>query len=255
MITIYDQFAHPFTKHLGEVAPGLKETYDTADPFPHCCVDGLISNELLDCVLQEFPDPTKETNWIPLETKGTSHKKLISKDAETLGPYTKYLISRLSEPSFLSFVEEVTGIQGLIPDPYLLGAGLHQTGSGGFLEMHADFYRSPKLQLFRRVNLLLYLNKDWKDEYRGALELWDKNLQKRAAYLPVWNRMLISNIAPQAYHGFPDPLLCPEDMTRKSLALWYYTSRMPKEMREEYELHKPDWIKRAQPAGDGHRAD
>ena len=251
MITIYDHFANPFMKELGEVSWRMKDGYGTADPFPHCCIDGLISSELLDCVLQEFPEVSKDKTWIPLEEEGRSHRKQITKNPETsLGPYTKYLISRLSGPSFLGFLEQVTGITGLMPDPYLQGAGLHQMGSGGFLEMHVDFHKSRKLNLYRRLNLLLYLNKDWKEEYRGHLELWDKNLQKRAEYLPIWNRMLICNIAPLAYHGFPHPIQCPEDMTRKALAIWYYTADLPEEVKQQYLLHKPNWINRELLTGD-----
>jgi len=256
MTTIYDRFENPFNQNLKELGASLKEGYRSADPFPHCCVDNLISDELLEEVLNEVPAPHKTKKWIALEEEGKSHMKLISKSAEkSLGPHTKYLVNCLSSPSFLAFLEELTGIDGLIPDPYLWAAGLHQIGSGGFLEIHADFYKYKKLNLYRRLNLLLYLNKDWQEDYHGHLELWDKNMQKRAAYLPIWNRTLISIIAPHAYHGFPHPIQCPEDMTRKSLAIWYYTSALPEEVLEEYQRHVPNWIKRdhgndSPPAGD-----
>jgi len=243
METLYEQFSDPFKEDLDAVLANKKEAYRAADPFPHCCIDNLIADELLEKVIKEFPRPDSK-RWKLLESEGTSHRKLITKNAEKLGPYTKHLVGRLSSPYFLQFMEELTGIEGLIPDPYLDAAGLHQIQSGGFLEVHVDFYRHKKLKLYRRLNLLLYMNKDWKEEYGGHLELWNKDLQKRAEYLPIWNRMLVSIIAPHAYHGFPNPIQCPEDTTRKSLAIWYYTSDLPDEVKKEYELHKPDWIKR-----------
>ena len=44
------------------------------------------------------------------------------------------------------------------------------------LKIHSDFYLHQYLKIDRRLNLLLYLNDDWKDEYGGHLELWDKTM-------------------------------------------------------------------------------
>lgn len=244
MVNAFKKFENPM-KDLVEVCHHKKESYRTAEPFPHCCIDNLISDELLDEVLKEFPTPD-EIEWMRLETHQTSHNKLISTDVDKqLGPDTKYLIHCLSSPTFLSFLEELTGIKGLIPDPYLYAGGLHQIESGGYLEIHSDFHWNAKLRLYRRINLILYLNKDWKEDYRGHLELWDEKMQKCVKYLPTWNRIVISNIMAKAYHGFPEPIQCPQDMTRKSLAIWYYTSELPLNAKVEYELYRPDWISRS----------
>ncbi|TYO60757.1 2OG-Fe(II) oxygenase, partial [Bradyrhizobium hipponense] len=132
----------------------------------------------------------------------------------------------------LGFLERLTGIEGLIPDPYLLGGGLHMIPRGGRLAIHADFNIHKKLRLDRRLNLLLYLNYDWKEEWGGALELWDKDVKtKERAYLPIANRMVVFSTTDTAYHGHPDPLRSPKGKYRRSIALYYYTNGRPEDER------------------------
>ena len=130
------------------------------------------------------------------------------------------------------FLERLSGIEGLIADPHLDGGGLHQIERGGRLAVHADFSRNWKLQLERRLNLLVYLNEDWDESYGGHLELWDRSMTRAdQRILPVFNRCVIFSTDSTSYHGHPDPLTCPEDRTRKSLALYYYTVERPREKR------------------------
>ena len=130
--------------------------------------------------------------------------------------------------AFTKFLENLTGIEGLIPDPHFRGGGLHQVERGGYLDIHCDFNVYEKLNLDRRLNVLIYLNKDWKKEYGGDLELWDKNMTKAVARIsPIFNRFVVFATDDYSYHGHPDPLKCPEDKTRKSLALYYYTNGRP----------------------------
>ena len=215
------------TSELLESFRSKGQSYQTAEPFPHIVFDKLISEELLEKVLQEFPSPN-DIEWRKLEAEKYSHKKLISSDFDLeAGIYTKRLVQSLTSSLFLRSLEELTGIQGLIPDPHLYAAGLHQYETGGFLEIHTDFNYHHGMNLFRRINLILYLNKDWKKEYNGSLILSDRSGQKSVEVFAGWNQMVIANIQPDAYHGFPTPIDCPDDMTRKSLALWYYTTEIP----------------------------
>ena len=99
---------------------------------------------------------------------------------------------------------------------------------GGRLGIHADFNRHPRFDLDRRLNLLVYLNKDWREEYGGHLELWNRGMTHcEVKILPVFNRVVLFSTTDFTYHGHPDPLACPEGMTRKSLALYYYTNGRP----------------------------
>jgi Rps23 Pro-64 3,4-dihydroxylase Tpa1-like proline 4-hydroxylase len=130
----------------------------------------------------------------------------------------------------------LTGIQDLISDPFYRGGGLHNILPGGKLGVHADFNKHQKYDLDRRLNLLLYLNKDWKEEYGGHIELWDKNMQKCVKrVLPIFNRVVIFTTTDHSFHGHPDPLNCPNPMSRKSLALYYYTHGRPEE--DESQTH------------------
>jgi len=124
----------------------------------------------------------------------------------------------------------VTGIENLIPDPTFEGGGLHQIPRGGKLAMHADFNKHRRFGLDRRLNALLYLNKDWREDYGGHLELWNRDMtQCEAKILPVYNRLAVFGTTDFTFHGHPNPLQCPEGMTRKSLALYYFTNGRPAE--------------------------
>jgi hypothetical protein len=126
---------------------------------------------------------------------------------------------------FLTFLEELTGIEGLIPDPHYLGGGLHQLVPGGLLKVHVDFNRHTRLKLDRRLNLLLYLNPDWEESYGGHLELWNRDMTRcDQRILPIANRCVIFSTTEYSFHGNPEPVSCPPERTRRSIALYYYTS-------------------------------
>lgn len=202
-----------------------RERYREAQPFPHVVVDGLFDAAVLESVVAEFPSQD-EAFWIRHVHKNSL--KLALNQPQHMGPTTRSLLAALNSAAFLGVLETLTGIDGLIPDPYLEGGGLHQIGPRGFLGIHADFNVHRKLKLDRRLNLLLYLNQDWPERYGGELELWDRGMQaaqRRVA--PLFNRMVVFSTTDDSYHGHPEPLRCPEDRSRKSLALYYYTVGRP----------------------------
>ncbi|RMG84682.1 MAG: 2OG-Fe(II) oxygenase [Bacteroidetes bacterium] len=127
------------------------------------------------------------------------------------------------------FLQNLTGIkETLIPDPYFEGGGFHQIKPGGFLKVHVDFHKHKLMGLDRRINVLVYLNEDWKEEYGGHFELWETDMSKCALKIaPLFNRMAIFSTTDYSWHGHPDPLTCPPDRSRKSLALYYYTNGRP----------------------------
>lgn len=163
---------------------------------------------------------------------GWLDKRRVS-DMEKLPPKTRRLVEELNAPPFLRWLEELTGIEGLQPDPYLEGAGIHQIPPGGYLKIHTDFNWHRRLGLHRRINALLYLNEDWQEEWGGKLELWDeKDITKddgkaSAAFSPLFNRMVIFSTTDFSYHGHPHRLECPPDRTRNSIALYYYSKERP----------------------------
>jgi hypothetical protein len=217
-----------------------RDAYNQAQPFPHTVIDGLFPHDLLDQVLAEFPKPG-EIDWIRFDS--AKEKKLGYKVDNRIGEMPRRFLAFLNSAPVLQYVEELTGIEGLIPDPYFLGGGLHQIERGGFLKIHADFNWHKKMKVHRRINLLIYLNKDWEEEFGGHLELWDKDMKGcLKKILPIFGRCVIFNTTDFAYHGHPNPLQCPEGRTRKSIALYYYSSSRPKE--EISDTHTTLFMKR-----------
>lgn len=214
-------------ERMRALAQTSHEAYRDAKPYPHVVLDDFFDPMLLDLILEEFPKPN-QIKWQQFDNE--REIKLASASEASFGPVTRLLLYHLNSITFLEFLSGVTGIPNLIPDPSFDGGGLHQIVPGGKLGIHADFNKHGDYQLDRRLNLLLYLNKDWKDEWGGHLELWDRDMtscHKKVA--PVINRVMIFGTTDYTYHGHPDPLRCPQDMTRKSLALYYFSNGRPRE--------------------------
>ena len=208
-------------------ADRLAETYRNAMPFPHIVIDGLLPGFLLDDVLAEYPEP-EDAPWQSFDN--TRELKLALADIELMGPATRHVLALLNSQTFIDFLEHLTGIDGLIPDPHYTGGGLHQIRRGGFLKVHADFNRHERLKLDRRLNVLVYLNHDWEESYGGHLELWDTEMTACVErVLPLFGRMVVFSTTDFSHHGHPDPLACPEQRARRSLAWYYYTNGRPAE--------------------------
>jgi Rps23 Pro-64 3,4-dihydroxylase Tpa1-like proline 4-hydroxylase len=217
--------------YLRGLAESHHEKFVCAVPFPHVVIDDFLPAEILDQVLAEFPDP-RGRGWDSFESP--NERKLASNQESTMGDATRELLAELNSGTAIDFLEELTGIKGLVPDPQFVGGGLHQIERGGHLKVHVDFNRHTRTDLERRLNLLVYLNRDWKEEYGGALELWSRGMRScEARILPIFNRCVIFATTETSYHGHPDPLMCPEDRTRKSLALYYYSRDRPAAGRGE----------------------
>ncbi|HWZ86219.1 MAG TPA: 2OG-Fe(II) oxygenase [Thermoanaerobaculia bacterium] len=204
----------------------LSERFREAAPFPHAVIDGLFEDAVLEKIVAGFPAASSEA-WQHFEN--ARERKLGNlAGLRDLDPSIGAFLCAMSSPAVLDFLERLSGIDGLIPDPYLGGGGLHQVVRGGFLDVHTDFNWHPKLRLDRRLNLLIYLNRDWREEYGGHLELWDRSASRaERRILPTFNRTVIFSTTDSAFHGHPQPLACPEGMTRKSLSFYYYTNGRP----------------------------
>lgn len=210
---------------LQRVAAEHRQAYANAEPFPHAVLDGLFPDEALDELLRAFPDPQSKV-W--KEYDNYHEKKLETQGEARLGDNVSLLLYQFNSAPFLAFLEQLTGIKGLIPDPYFSGGGLHQIVPGGKLGIHADFSRHATLPLHRRINALIFLNRDWKEEYGGHLELWDREMTQCIQRIaPVYNRMVVFTTTDWSYHGHPHPVRCPEGMSRKSVALYYFTVDRP----------------------------
>jgi len=217
----------PLTR-MRALAASRAQAYRRAQPFPHIVVDDFFDATLLDRVVAEFPAP-EQIRWRGYNNAYES-KKLFASADEDFGPVTRLLLYHLNSLTFIDFLSALTGIENLISDPHFSGGGMHQVVRGGRLGIHADFNHHKHYGLDRRLNLLVYLNKNWREEYGGHLELWTRDMTTcKVRVLPLFNRMVLFNTTDFSYHGHPDPLQCPEGVTRKSLALYYYTNGRPAE--------------------------
>ncbi|MFM1857970.1 MAG: hypothetical protein RLZ05_1030 [Bacteroidota bacterium] len=213
-------------KDLTTVAKQFKSAYGNANPFPHITFSDFFNSDFLSLVRNEFPDLSKQDT---LRYNNPNEKKFASKGESIMGPYTRQLIHFLQSEPFLVFLQELTSIQEtLVGDPYLIGGGLHEIKRGGLLKVHADFNKHAMTGLDRRLNILVYLNKEWKEEYGGHFELWDKEMKKaEKRILPTFNTLAMFSTTDTSFHGHPDPLTCPEGDSRKSIALYYYSNGRP----------------------------
>jgi hypothetical protein len=221
MAVISYQSAPASLKELGEQS---HQTYVNNVPFPHIVIDDFFDPQTLHGILSEVNAVDRSQRYAKFLDRKTDHNKFAF-FPEAVGPDTSRLAYFLNSGPFLNYLENLTGIGNLIADPSYFGGGLHWIENGGFLEVHADFNHLKKYNLERRINLLLYLNEDWKDEYNGHLELWDRQTMTRAkAVSPIFNRCVVFSTTKEALHGHPAPLSVPPGVARRSLALYYYTN-------------------------------
>jgi hypothetical protein len=215
------------------------KTYRTGEPFPHIVLDDVLRPESFAAAVRDFPGIDDEF-W-----KGYLHvneTKYCNVYPDTWAESLQSIAKDFCSPEFLAYLEELTGIEGLIPDYSMDGGGLHQTLRGGHLNIHADFtthHTHPNWA--RRVNILLYLNEEWHDDWGGKLELWDKDMTAcQARVSPAGNRMLVFTTSFDSFHGHPDGLTCPPDQARRSLAMYYFTEESAPVRRSTHYRARPE---------------
>ena len=212
-----------------------KEKYLNAEPFPFIIIENFFNNNFLDEILKQFPNLSDIKKTTKYQNK--NEVKFGNNEYEKFPEKIKILFDFLNSNFFLNFLQNITGIkEKLIADKELNGGGMHEIKKGGLLKIHSDFNKHPNLKLDRRLNVLIYLNKNWKEEYGGHLEFWDKEMKCcKTKILPIFNRMVVFSTTDFSNHGHPDPLNCPDLMSRKSIATYYYSDgRPPNEIDKMY---------------------
>jgi Rps23 Pro-64 3,4-dihydroxylase Tpa1-like proline 4-hydroxylase len=233
-----------------KLAEQLSFNYKNSLPFPHIVIDNFLEKKIAEIAYNELSkfnvwdhDPTdysklaQQNKFFMPSPNYKEDLELMKKDSVTAFQILQFLNSDIT----LRFLEKLTGVKNLIPDPTFTGGGYHKIKAGGKLAIHADYNIHPHTKLHRRINLLVYLNPNWIEEWGGNLELWNKNLtEKTHAIAPMFNRAVIFNITDDAYHGHPEPLSCPDNQARYSMALYYFTEDRPEE--EKNSEHSALWF-------------
>lgn len=219
-----------------EIGTRYAEAYQTAKPYHHTCIDNFLPMKVIENVRADLAGlPDAERSFDAAEEKLKSQY-----NPDRLPDYSRHLFYSFNSRPFILFLEEMTGIKGLIPDPYYIGAGIHKTLNGGYLNIHADFNVHKQMRLERRLNVLIYLNPPWKEEWGGSFEVWDKPMQtKMASFTPTENRMVCFSTGSDTWHGNPEPVNHPDGLPRQSIALYYYTATWDDSRLEHSTLFKP----------------
>ena len=215
---------------LPAASSGALSRFTGASPFPHAVIDEALPADHINFLHDNFPsvDHPVWLNWRQRSPSQYGKQGVGNADKfELLDPIFRLALQEFNSSIFLAFLERLTGIGGLIPDPYFTGGGIHQIVNDGFLDIHTDFNSYSRLGLYRQLNVLLYLNRDWREEYGGQLELSDSgghDFVCQKSIEPLFNRMVVFHTTKQSFHGHPQPWRDPAGSTRKSIALYYYTS-------------------------------
>lgn len=211
---------------LEKLAKENNYKYTEAKPFPHIVIDNLFNENYLNEILNDFPSNIDE---IGDKFNNKVEKKITLNNTNKFSELTNDFINFLNSIKFIVFLQKLTNVnEKLIPDPYLVGGGLHELRNEGYLNIHADFNLHPLMKLDRRLNILIYLNRNWESSYGGSLELWGKNMKKcEKKIIPTFNKTVIFSTNDYSYHGNPEKINHPNKISRKSIAMYYYSNGRP----------------------------
>jgi hypothetical protein len=208
----------------------LAQQFARAEPFRHIVVDDFLQPEFCKNLIAEFP-PFDER--AALNEMGKPGKKAVVPEIAKIGPAFRKFDSLMREQAFLKFVGQITGIDSLLYDPQYVGGGTHENLAGQDLDLHVDFNFHPQTLLHRRLNLIVFLNPEWREEWGGNLELcsnpWHPEQACRKTIVPVANRAVLFETTENSWHGFTQIQLPPDrgDLARRSIAVYFYTRERP----------------------------
>ena len=206
---------------------GLRDRFRNAKPFPYVVIDDFLEPAAAERVAKAYPSFDEAMREGFAFNFVNEQRKIQITDPRKFPKPLLELNEAISSAKFLSDLEVVTGIPRLLADEQLAGGGMHLTGSGGRLDVHVDFNVLEKRKLFRRLNILIYLNPIWQESWGGHIELWDRDVKTcLERCVPALNRCLIFETSETSYHGVA-PITAPPEMVRQSFAAYYYTRETP----------------------------
>ena len=218
-------------KRLNNNIERQQTRWNESVPFHHIVIDDFLLDKHIKFLSDNFP-AAEHPVWLDWKTRskfqwgkqGPGNSERFS----LLDPGFLLALHEFNSWKFLRYLECLTGIEALLPDPYFTGGGIHQILKGGILDIHTDFNDYERLKIYRRLNVLLYLTKDWREDYGGSLQLWNNapKLGGRCvkSIAPIFNRCVVFETDKNSFHGHPEQWNAPEGLYRRSIALYYYTA-------------------------------
>lgn len=204
-----------------------KNLFNDALPFKHLVIDNFLEEELAEQILIDFPPPKR------MDIMGTDSKRLLGWQVSPKSPNYSFkpslnaLFDYLKQKELRDVFREIAGIKAqLLSDPDYYGSGLLLAPQGGIHKIHVDRTYHPNSSIFPRLVFLLYFNKDWRPEYGGGLQLWDKSIKKSKTIAPLFNRAILFEISSSSYHSIED-VTCPENVFRRGLNYFYLSQEAP----------------------------
>lgn len=205
----------------------LKSEFANAKPFPYIKIDNFLQSDAAKEIADAYPSFEAALGQGRTFTTVNERKKIQISDLAKYSAPVARLNELLASPQFLKALSYITGMPNVLADAQLTGGGIHMTGPGGRLDVHVDFNYIEDRALHRRLNLLLYLNQGWKDEWGGQFQLWDKDVKHcEVTFAPVFNRCVVFETSEISYHGVV-PVSPAAPFPRKSFATYYYTKEAP----------------------------
>src|ERR1700682_11769 len=213
-------------------AAEIQLEFQQAKPFRHVAIDNFQLPENCESLLRDFPvfDEKSAPNEL-----GLICRKAVVERVLDISPFYKAFYKYINSAPFLDAMSKLTGIRDLIADKTLFGGGTHNNLSGQGLDVHMDFNIDERNMLHRRINLLIYLNKEWEEAWGGAIELhsdpYNATTDQTASFLPLFNRAVIFETNEYSWHGFRRIALPPDKqhLSRKSFSIYLYTKDRPAE--------------------------
>lgn len=218
-------------------APFAQE-YQSGKPYNHICIDNFLPETVLRKVQSDLASLHDNEDS---ETFKRAQENLKTQyNPDRLPSYSRELFHAFNSRPFLLFLEEMTGITGLIPDPYFIGAGIHRVNNGGHLDIHADFNLHKQMSVERRLNVLIYLNDEWREDWGGSFEIWENDMSAKVkSFVPLFNRMCCFSTGSNTFHGNPEKVNHPNGEPRQSIALYYYTATWDPSRKSHTTIFKP----------------
>lgn len=196
------------------------------DPYEHFILDDFISADHALALADDFPDYYSD-QWVVYDN--VLEKKKTQREWGKFAPRLYSFFQYLCSPTFVQELQQLTGCIDIRPDYGLHGAGLHIQRRGDHLNLHQDYSIHPALKLQRKYNLIVYLTAEWDDSWNGDLELWSHDTEQNApgarvtSIFPRLGRAVLFDASMMSWHGVPTTICCPENVYRRSLAMYYLT--------------------------------